>query len=85
MMKETVHNGDRMRWIMTVLLAAFVMLMAFAAPVYAEEDDGDEANENEEGSEEAGETEEESTPGFEVAFAVAAALAAARLLKARML
>lgn len=84
MMNGTVPNGDRMKWIVTVLLAAFVMLMAFAAPVYAEEDVGDEANENEEGSEEAGEAEEESTPGFEVAFA-AAALAAARLLKARML
>jgi len=85
MMRGTVHNGDRMKWIMTVLLAAFVMLMAFAAPVYAEEDVGDEANEHEEGSEEAGEAEEESTPGFEVAFAAAAALAAARILKARML
>lgn len=84
-MKETVHNGDRMKWITTVLMAAFVMLMAFAAPVFAEEHVGDEADEEMEDSEEAGEGAEESTPGFEVAFAVAAALAAARLLKARML
>lgn len=85
MMKGTVHNGDGMKWIMTVLLAAFVMLMAFAAPVYANDDEGDEANENEAGSEDSGEDEKESAPGFEFAFAGAAALAAARLLKSRML
>ena len=70
---------------MTILLAAFIMLMAAAAPMYAEEDEGNEADETEAGSEDAGEDEKESTPGFEVAFAAVAALTAARLLKARLL
>lgn len=75
---------------MKILLAAFIMLVASLAPVYAEDDEGNEANENEAGENEAdsgdsGDDEKESTPGFEFAFAAAAALAAARLLKARML
>lgn len=82
-----------MKWFMIILLAAFITLVAFAAPVYSNEDEGDEANEidesneaneNESGSE-SEDDEKESTPGFEFAFAVAGALAAARLLKARML
>ena len=73
-----------MKWFMKILLAAFIMFVASAAPVYADDDEGNEANENESGSD-SEDDEKESTPGFEVAFAVAGALAAARLFKARVL
>jgi hypothetical protein len=85
MMKRNRSHGERMKRFMTVLLAAFIMLMAAAATAYAEEDEGNEADETETGSEDSAEDEKESTPGFEVAFAAAAALTAARLLKARLL
>jgi PGF-CTERM protein len=74
-----------MKLFMKILLAAFIMLVASLAPVYADDDEGNEgANENGSGSD-SEDDEKESTPGFEVAFAVAGALAAARLLKARVL
>jgi hypothetical protein len=85
-----------MKWFMKILLAAFIMFVASAAPVYADDDEGNEANENGSGSD-SEDDEKESTPGFEVAFAVAfavafevafavaGALAAARLFKARVL
>jgi hypothetical protein len=77
-----------MKRFMIILLAAFIMLVTSAAPVYAEDDDeGNEANEaDESGSGSDSEDDErESTPGFEFAFAVGGALVAARLLKARVL
>jgi hypothetical protein len=78
-MKWNRSCGEKMKCFMTVLLAAFIMLLATAAPVVADEDEGNEANENE------ADSEEESAPGFEVAFAGVASLAVARLLKARIL
>ena len=75
-----------MKWFMKILLAAFIMLVTSTAPVYADDDEGDEgANGSEADSGESGDDEKESAPGFEFAFAVAGALAAARLLKARVL
>jgi hypothetical protein len=73
-----------MKRFMTVLLAAFIMLVAAATIAYAEEGEGNEANETETDSEDSGE-EGNETPGFEVAFAAAAALTAARHLKNRLL
>lgn len=70
-----------MKKIIALLLTAILMLMASAAPVWADEDEKDEAAENEAG-EESGDEKENSMPGFEFAFAVAGALAAARLLRA---
>ena len=76
-----------MKLFMIILLAAFITLVAFAAPVYSDEDEGDEANEADENGSgsDSEDDEKESTPGFEVAFAAAAALTAARFLKARLL
>jgi len=78
--------------ILAILLAAIIMLMASAVTAYANEDEEDEADESEEGAgdsagEEGAEGEEEtenSTPGFELAFAASLALAAARLARIRM-
>jgi PGF-CTERM protein len=75
--------------ILTLLLSLFV-IMALAAPVYAEDDedemdeDGEEENEalSADASPNSG---EKSTPGFGLAFAVAGALAAARLFRARVI
>jgi hypothetical protein len=62
------------------------MIMACAVSVYAEYDEGNEANENEAGEGNSGDDEKEnSVPGFEFAFAAGAALAAARPIKARLL
>ncbi len=75
-----------MKWFMKILLAAFIMLVASLAPVYADDDEGNEgADENEADSGDSGDDEKESAPGFEFAFAVGGALAAARILKARAL
>ena len=75
-----------MKWFMKILLAAFIMLVTSTAPVYADDDEGnEEANGSEADSGDSGDDEKESAPGFEFAFAVAGALAAARLLKARVL
>ena len=82
-----------MKKILAILLAAIIMLMASAVTAYANEDEEDEADESEEGAgdsagEEGAEGEEEETensmPGFELAFAAALALAAARLARIRM-
>ncbi|MCX6674373.1 MAG: hypothetical protein NTY37_11420 [Methanothrix sp.] len=71
---------------LTILLAAIFMIMACALAVYAADDEGDEADENEAGKGDSGNEEKEnSVPGFEFAFAAGAALAAARLIKARLL
>jgi hypothetical protein len=72
-----------MKRFMTVLLAAFIMLVAAATIAYAEEGEDNGANDNETDSEDSGE-EGNETPGFEVAFAAAAALTAGRLLKIRL-
>ena len=76
-----------MKWFMKILLAAFIMLVTTAAPVYADEDEGNEANEADENGSgsDSEDDEKESTPGFEFAFAVGGAMAAARLLKAKVL
>lgn len=60
------------------------MLVLFATPVYADDDEGNEAKENEanEGSGNDNDENEKSVPGFEIAFAVGSILGAARLLKA---
>lgn len=78
---------NEMKRFMIILLAAFITLLAFAAPVYSNEDEGDEANEADENGSgsDSEDDEKESTPGFEFAFAIGGALAAARLLKARAL
>ncbi len=70
-----------MRKIIALLLATLLMLVASAAPVWAEDDKEDnEAGENE-AAENSGEEKENSMPGFEFAFALAGALAAARMLR----
>jgi protein involved in sex pheromone biosynthesis len=75
-----------MKKTLAILLAAIFMIMACAESVYADDDEGDEADENEAGEENSGDDEKEnSVPGFEFAFAAGAAIAAARLIKARLL
>ena len=71
---------------LAILLAAIFMIMACAEPVYADDDEGKEADENAAGEGDSGDDEKEnSVPGFEFAFAAGAAIAAARLIKARLL
>jgi hypothetical protein len=68
------------------LLAVIIMLLVSAVPVCAEDDEGNEAKENEAGSDDSGDDEkEQNMPGFEIAFAVAGVLIAARLLLTRSL
>ena len=75
-----------MKKTLAILLAAIFMIMACAVSVYADDDEGNEADENEAGEGDSGDDEKEnSVPGFEFAFAAGAALAAARLIKARIL
>lgn len=75
----------RMKKTLTILLAAIFMIMACVAPVYADDDEGDEADENEAGEGGSDDAEKENNvPGFEIALGVGAAIAAARLLKARL-
>lgn len=69
-----------MNKILAILLAGLLMIMATATIVYAEEEEGAEVAEENETEE--NQTAEESTPGFEIAFA-AAGLGAARLLRYR--
>jgi len=72
--------------IIAFLLAAIAMLVMSAAPVYADDDEGNEAKENEanEGSDSDNDEKEKSVPGFEVAFAAGSILGVARLLRARI-
>ena len=75
-----------MKKTLAILLAAIFMIMACAVSVYADDDEGKEADENEAGEGDSGDDEKEnSVPGFEFAFAAGAAIAAARLIKARLL
>ena len=76
-----------MKKIWSILFAAVVVLMASAMTVCAEDEEDDESDEGEEGT--AGEDgeggeKENSTPGFEFAFAAAGALGAARLARIRL-
>jgi protein involved in sex pheromone biosynthesis len=74
-----------MKKTLAILLSAIFMIMACAVSVYADDDEGKEADENEAGEENSGDAEKEnSVPGFEFAFAAGAAIAAARLIKARL-
>jgi len=74
-----------MKKTLTILLAAIFMIMACIAPVFADDDEGDEADENEAGQGDSGDDKKEtSVPGFEFALGVGAAIAAARLIKARL-
>ena len=73
-----------MRKTLAILLASIFIVMACAVSVYADDDEGNEANEAGEGDSEDDEK-ENSVPGFEFAFAAGAALASARLIKARIL
>ncbi len=71
-----------MKKTLTILLAAIFMIMACAVSVYADDDEGNEADENEAGEGDSGSDEKEnSVPGFELPFAGGAAVAAARFLK----
>jgi len=78
-----------MKKTLAILLAAILMIMACAISVYADDDEGNEANEaneNTAGEEDSEDDEKEnSVPGFEFVFAAGAALASARLIKARIL
>ena len=75
-----------MKKIIAFLLAAIALLVMSAAPVYADDDEGNEAkgNEADEGSGSDNDEKEKSVPGFEVAFAIGSILGAARLLRARI-
>jgi hypothetical protein len=68
------------------MLAAIAMFAMSVAPVYADDDEGNEAKENEadEKSGSGNDEKEKSVPGFEVAFTVGGILGAARLLRARI-
>ena len=73
-----------MKKTMAILLAAILMIMAGAVSVYADDDEGNEANENEAGEGNSDDDEKEnSVPGFEFVFAAGAAIAGARLIRAR--
>ena len=65
------------------MLAAIGVLFLSVAPIYADDDEGNEANENEanEASGSDNDEKERSVPGFEVALAAAGILGAARLLR----
>lgn len=73
---------------LALLLMLALMFTASTLPVYADDDEDEEGEEGEEGALGGlgGDDEEEEgrgMPGFEVAFAIAGALTAARLLRIR--
>jgi protein involved in sex pheromone biosynthesis len=75
-----------MKKTLAILLAAIFMIMACAISVYADDDEGKEADENKEDKGDSVDDEKEnSVPGFEFAFAAGASIAVARLIKARLL
>jgi hypothetical protein len=75
-----------MRKILAILLASIFMIMACAVSVYADDDEGKEAEENKASEGDSGDDEKEnSVPGFEFAVAAGAALVAARLIKVHLL
>jgi len=78
------NSGEVMKEIIKIVLAAILVLMGSA--IYVAADDDDEERENDAGilggeNEERDEDENRSVPGFEVVFAIAGGLAAARLMK----
>ena len=79
-----------MKKTLAILLAAIFMIMNCAVSVYADDDEGDEADDEADEKETAegdsgNDEKENSVPGFEFAFAAVAAIAATRLIKDRML
>jgi hypothetical protein len=83
-MNKNYSEVKEMKKTLAILLAAILMIMAGAVSVYADDDEGNEANENEAGEGDSGDDEKEnSVPGFEFVFAAGAAIAAARLIRAR--
>ena len=73
-----------MKKTLAILLAAIFMIMACAVSVYADDDEGKEADENTAGEGDSGDDEKEnSVPGFEFAFAAGAD--SCGLIKARLL
>jgi hypothetical protein len=84
-MNKNCTGVIEMKKTLTILLAAIFMIMACAVPVYADDDEGKEADENEVGEGNSDDEEKEnSMPGFEFALAGGAAIAAARFLRARL-
>jgi Spy/CpxP family protein refolding chaperone len=84
-MNKTYFEVKRMKKTLAILLAAILMILACAASVYADDEESNEAYKNEAGEGDSGDGEKEnSVPGFEFAFAAGAAIAAARLIKARL-
>lgn len=80
--KTTIQFKVKMMKIAQIILMALFMLMASVVTVFADDDnEKDETSSSSGETEEKGETEKEGLPGFEIPFAVAGALAAARLLK----
>jgi hypothetical protein len=74
-----------MKKTLAILLAAVFMIMTCSVSVYADDDEGNEADKNEAGEGDSGDGEKEnSVPGFEFLFAAGAAIAAARFLRARL-
>jgi hypothetical protein len=74
-----------MKKTMAILLAAIFMVMAGAVSVYADDDEGNEADENEIDEGDSGDDEKEnSMPGFDFVFAGGALMAAARFLRASL-
>ena len=74
-----------MKKTLAILLAAILMILACAVSVYADDDESNEADKNEAGEGDSGDDEKEnSVPGFEFVFAAGTAIAAARLIRARL-
>jgi hypothetical protein len=80
---------EKLKRTLALLLMAALMLTASTLSVYADDDEGEEVEEGEEGTigglgGDDGEEEGRGMPGFEVAFGIAGALAAARLFRLRV-
>jgi PGF-CTERM protein len=72
----------KMMKIAQIIFLSLFILMAFALTALADGDnEEDESRSGSEETEEEGETEKESMPGFEIPFAIAGALVAARFLR----
>lgn len=69
-----------LKWALAILLMAALMLTASTLSVYADDDEEDEGEDDDGGSDDDGAS---RTPGFEIAFAIAGALAAARIIIGR--
>jgi hypothetical protein len=73
---------NEMKELLAFLLAANFMKMTSTAPVFTDEGEGNENEAGEGGSD--NDEKENSVPGFEFALGVCTAIAAARLLRARL-